>query len=194
MWRPTVDLVDDKAHKVALRLEASHSTQCLHGMPSTLELRAEACDERASISLIVENRGTEELSWTGGLHPYFAVPNISGVTVRGLEGATVADRYAPDRTIETAAALVFDGQPFERLYSGPAGVVLEGAEGALLISMSGFEEWMVWNPGAEGAAALSDMEQDDWKRFICIEPVVVSRPKLLQPGDSFLGSLEITCV
>ena len=39
------------------------------------------------------------------------------------------------------------------------------------------------HPGKAGAQALNDLPNDDWQRFVCIEPVRVSRPCVLQPGE-----------
>jgi glucose-6-phosphate 1-epimerase len=50
---------------------------------------------------------------------------------------------------------------------------------------------MVWNPGVIGAQALKDLPDKDWKHFVCIEPVRLSRPSVLQPGEVFEGSLEM---
>jgi glucose-6-phosphate 1-epimerase len=61
----------------------------------------------------------------------------------------------------------------------------------LKLSMKGFDQWMVWNPGVTGASALKDLPNEDWRQFVCIEPVCVSRPRLLQPGEFFEGGLHI---
>jgi glucose-6-phosphate 1-epimerase len=49
---------------------------------------------------------------------------------------------------------------------------------------------MIWNPGEEGAKAIQDLPNDDWTKFICIEPII-SKPKILEPGELFIGELQI---
>jgi glucose-6-phosphate 1-epimerase len=44
---------------------------------------------------------------------------------------------------------------------------------------------MVWNPGSVGASRISDLPDEDWDRFICIEPIILAEPKTLSPGDAF---------
>jgi glucose-6-phosphate 1-epimerase len=51
---------------------------------------------------------------------------------------------------------------------------------------------MVWNPGREGATRISDLPDEDWDKFICIEPIVLSEPKTLLPGDAFNGAMEFS--
>jgi len=50
---------------------------------------------------------------------------------------------------------------------------------------------MIWNPGQTLAKSISDLPNKDWENFICIEPVIASRPKLLEPGAIFDGTLNI---
>jgi hypothetical protein len=37
----------------------------------------------------------------------------------------------------------------------------------------------------------SGTTNDDWQRFLCIEPVLVNRPSVLQPGEGFDGGLGV---
>jgi glucose-6-phosphate 1-epimerase len=49
----------------------------------------------------------------------------------------------------------------------------------------------VWNPGAADAAALSDMEDEEYRRFVCIEPALLG-PQMLEPADSWRGEYRVT--
>lgn len=59
----------------------------------------------------------------------------------------------------------------------------------LRMSMSGFDQWMVWNPRTDGARRVADLPDDDWRSFVCVEPVIVSRPNRLAHGQTFAGIL-----
>lgn len=48
---------------------------------------------------------------------------------------------------------------------------------------------MLWNPGLVNAQMLADLPPDDWQYFVCIEPVCVSKPKVLAQGEVFEGTL-----
>ncbi len=171
-WTTTVDCgaiftldVEDHAvpawpHAAALMLEMRLKANALH-----MQLR-------------VTNAGNSAFAWTGGLHPYWWVPSVQNARVKGLAG-------------EPASGLLLGAEGFERLYPNTGVVTLErGPAGALQLQATGFTEWMAWNPGQAGAQLLTDMPPNDWQHFVCIEPVCVSQPVVLEPGENFVGTLE----
>lgn len=147
-------------HKAALRLE-------IFADPNQLLMR-----------LLVANTGVNTLEWTGGLHPYWWVPNLLEAEIVGLK----FDPY--DK-------LALNANGFEKIFpnKNPVTLVRSGMS-ALKIQATGFDEWMVWNPGREAAELLIDMPVDDWKQFVCIEPVRINNPVKLTPGQSFEGVLH----
>ena len=52
---------------------------------------------------------------------------------------------------------------------------------------------MVWNPGAEGAAATADMDDGDYRRFVCIEPARVDK-QVLAAGAEWTGQHSISLI
>ena len=50
---------------------------------------------------------------------------------------------------------------------------------------------MIWNPGAEKAAALNDLEPGGWQRMLCVEAAVVGRPVHLAPGERWQGRQQL---
>lgn len=156
-----------------------------------LELTALLMPNALNMHLQVCNLGSTQFAWTGGLHPYIWLDDLCASQLLGLHGTAVQDRYEPDRTTETEAAVSWNGAEFERLYDSQAQLRLQTPSHTIQLSMSGFDQWMVWNPGVIGAQALKDLPDQDWKRFVCIEPVRVSRPSVLEPGEVFEGGLEM---
>ena len=65
---------------------------------------------------------------------------------------------------------------------------------ALELNQKGFDEWMIWNPGQTLAKSIPDLPNNDWENFICIEPVIVSKPKILKSGAIFDGTLNIDII
>jgi len=53
--------------------------------------------------------------------------------------------------------------------------------------MAGFTDVVIWNPGAERGAALSDLEPDGWLSMLCVEAAVVGTPVELGPGERWTG-------
>jgi len=52
---------------------------------------------------------------------------------------------------------------------------------------------MIWNPGEEGTKSINDLPNDEWSKFICIEPIII-KPKILEPGELYIGELQITLI
>jgi glucose-6-phosphate 1-epimerase len=127
---------------------------------------------------VVTNKGTNTLEWTGGLHPYWWVPNLLDTKVVGLSA---------DHQNE----LIFDESGIEQIFPNKSVVTLmRGRDSAIELQASGFDEWMIWNPGQVGAKLLIDMPAEDWQHFVCIEPVCVTKPVKLEAGESFEGTLQ----
>lgn len=146
--------------------------------PHKAHLRHELTVQGGSLHfrLEVHNTGATDWSWSGGLHPYWRVPALTDCWLEGLP-------HGPLR---------FDGAQCEQLHPNTAALTLHMGDGtSLKLRTLGFTEWMVWNPGAEGTLALRDLPPGDWRHFVCIEPVCVSNPVTLAPGESFVGHLWV---
>jgi glucose-6-phosphate 1-epimerase len=140
-----------------------------------------------SIGLSVQNTGAQAFTFTGGFHPYFAISSRKDIMLNGLEGLSFKDSFPGDNAYElNSDALV------ERQYMGNAEILFYNGSHWLKITASGFDSWMVWNPGSAGATKISDLPDKDWDRFICIEPIILAEPKTLRPGDAFNGEMVVS--
>jgi glucose-6-phosphate 1-epimerase len=140
-----------------------------------------------TIALSVQNTGQQSFTFTGGFHPYFAISSRKDIMLNGLEGLPFKDSFPGDNAYElNSDALV------ERQYMGNADIRFYNGSNWLKITASGFDSWMVWNPGSVGASRISDLPDEDWDRFICIEPIILAEPKTLRPGDAFNGEMVVS--
>ena len=154
-------------------------------------LTVNASIENCTISLTIQNLGPSTFSWTGGLHPYFRVCDLRATRINGLGNLPVEDRYNPILRYETSNGPSFTGEAFERLYCDAPDIELLDGTRHLTLRSQGFSEWMVWNPGYEGARDMPDLPYEDWSKFVCIEPLIARTPLILEPGKSFMGLLSI---
>ena len=190
-WTLLEEQVAQCAHLLRYGLDIQHSDYPTWPHAARLSLAVEAKPDALLFSLQVTNTGITAFSWTGGLHPYFAVQDVLKSSLSGLAGLRVQDRFVPDFSSQPQDDIQWTKQPFERLYDGCPPLVLNTGSHSLQLSASGFDQWMVWNPGEVDGNALADLPAGDWRRFICVEPVCVVRPVELAPGDIFEGSLRI---
>jgi glucose-6-phosphate 1-epimerase len=190
-WDLEHDASANDDHTVVYELDIHPHTHPKWSHRAHLRLTTVVSTHAARWVLEVTNMGETPFEWTGGLHPYWYTPDLLLASLRGFHGATVKNRYQPAVQSQAEPALRWNGQVFECLYDTSSPVELDTGMHRLQLSMTGFDQWMVWNPGMDGARLMGDLPDDDWRRFVCVEPVVVSRPVALNPGETFIGSLSV---
>ncbi|MGL4767351.1 MAG: hypothetical protein ACRCV6_04645 [Formosimonas sp.] len=142
-----------------------------------LNMDASIEDDHLEIHLEIRNVGDSAFAWTGGLHPYFLVDDVTQVQIDGwAQSLLLQEQHLNEQAYDTTHPITDALQ----LHAGAHHLRLE---------QSGFDHWQVWNAG--GAHSLSDIPHADWQRFICVEPVCLT-PHLLQPNDTWQGWLKIT--
>jgi glucose-6-phosphate 1-epimerase len=149
-----------------------------------LSLFCEMVSNLITIKLIIINTDNKPFEFTGGLHPYFAIDAKDHMTIEGLENVPFKDSF-PEVPFNLKGSEVV-----ERLYQTNVPIKFFNGEKLLTLKCLGFDNWMVWNPGQQGAINILDLPNEDWAKFICIEPIINS-PKLLEPGELFIGELQI---
>jgi glucose-6-phosphate 1-epimerase len=177
-WRVQESGVDDGwAYAVLALTPADLATDHAQAWPHGFELalRVAIRANELTMGLEVRNTGTTPFPFAAALHTYFLVDDVSGIRILGVEREELAISDKIDRVyegVESRLALV-DG-----------GVVLT-------LRQEGFPDAVVWNPGAEDAAMLTDIGDEEYRRFVCIEPALLNGP-VLQPGESWRGEYHVS--
>lgn len=152
------------------------------------------------IGFAVSNTGNASFRWTGALHTYLRVAEIASARLLGLVDCPYRDNADPCNPWFDADGGLGIRNEVERLFKGskqihlravtaPLGDSPSGSRvdrGSVAISLDGFGELMVWNPGP--SARFADLPPDAYREFICIEPAVVDQPVALEPGQTWRGS------
>lgn len=164
-----------------------------HAFDATYDVALVA--DALTLTLAVTNTGDAPARFTAALHTYLRVRDVAAVSIDGLRGIRHRDQTAGGvERVEDAASLRFDGE-VDRVYLDvPNAVTLreDGApDRALVVDAAGFPDVVVWNPGAEKAAALADLDPDGWRRFVCIEAAAIARPVELAPGEEWRGTQRL---
>lgn len=147
-------------------------------------------DEVLTLALQVRNTGEEDYRFEAALHTYLGVEDVRDVQILGLEGADYLDKVTGRRAVQDGPVELTEET--DRVYdrSGPV-VVADRA--ALLhheVRPSGATQTVVWNPWADKAAALDDLGDDEWLRFVCVETAAAGEHALTVPAG---GTVEISC-
>jgi glucose-6-phosphate 1-epimerase len=146
-------------------------------------------DKALTLQLIVTNQSPdEELAFENCLHTYFAVGDVSAVSVTGLKGISYLDKVANfAQKTETTDAIRIDSE-VDRIYFDTRGAVeiLDPRLGRRIkIETSGSKSTVVWNPWVAKAQQMPDFGNEEYQQMICVESGNVAANSLkLPPGMS----------
>lgn len=188
-WVKSFEKISSSEHSLQYSLTVGANFFTDWPYDALLELDSTINAKGFSQTLRVTNTGSQPFEWTGGLHPYLIVDDVCQIQVKGLCNTTYYDCHNPADKLFESEFLLFDEQPCEKLFDTAPNLIIRDKKFELVISTSGFSQWMIWNPGKMNN--LADLPLDAWKSFICIEPVIVSKPNRLSPGETFVGEMAI---
>ncbi|GLC25295.1 D-hexose-6-phosphate mutarotase [Roseisolibacter agri] len=180
--------------RATLRLGHTEVTQAIWPHRFVAELTVTIGGATLEVALAVTNADAAPLSFTAALHTYLRVADVARAALHGLRGLRYRDSTAGGaERVDRDDALTVPGE-VDRIYLDvPTALELRDAGApALTVDMDGFRDVVVWNPGAERAAALSDLELGGWSRFLCVEAAVVAEPVVLAPGAHWRGAQTLT--
>jgi glucose-6-phosphate 1-epimerase len=144
---------------------------------------------RLVLGFAVENTGASPITFTCALHTYLRVNDAEKAEVVGLQGARYRESSAPSVLKTDGASSVRVAGGLDRVYvNAPRSLTLRERHRMLGIDTVDFADVVLWNPGAQGAKALSDMEPDGERSMVCIEAAAVQTPITLASGGRWRGT------
>jgi glucose-6-phosphate 1-epimerase len=148
-----------------------------------------------ALALSVLNEDSAPFQFTAALHTYLLVDDVRSSVVRGLEGLTFLDAAAGGvEKRQEHPELTAIGE-LDRIYlSVPAPLEVRDGVRNTRVSMRGFSDVVVWNPGAERGSALPDMDPSGWLRMLCVEAAAIGTPVRLEPGERWTGQQMLTAL
>ena len=163
----------DGSTKVVMSLTDSDDTLGIWPHPFRLSIEITVGDS-LKVELVTHNSGAGSVTISQALHTYFRVGDIGKVSVLGLEGADYIDKVDGSARKTQAGAVTIDGE-VDRIYTGVTGVTGElviddeSLGRKIHITTKGCSTAVVWNPWAETAASMADLDDDDYRKMICVE-------------------------
>jgi glucose-6-phosphate 1-epimerase len=120
------------------------------------------------------------------LHTYLRVGDARNVRVRGLDRVTYLDNTDGNREKIQSGDVVFDGATDNAYLDahGAAELVDPDLHRTLKTDKENSATTVVWNPWQQGAAALSDLGDDEWRTMACVEASnILGSAVRLAPGQ-----------
>ncbi|MGZ0018741.1 D-hexose-6-phosphate mutarotase [Nitrosomonas sp. wSCUT-2] len=157
--------------KVTVGLDDTPETQAI--WPHAFSLRQEiVVGDTLNLSLITRNTGKEKFNITQAFHTYFKVGDITRAKIAGLAGCDYLDKAGGGNTQKHQTGDVTIDAEVDRIYLN-VGNTLTIDDTALSrriqITSQGSKTAVVWNPWEKIAKDMADLEDDDYKRLLCVE-------------------------
>ncbi len=196
-WELVSRAVGKEDALAVLRLRDSDATRAIWPHAFELELSVRVSGKTLDIELACENNGEAALQFTTALHTYLRVADLDDVSVEGLAGLRYFDSIKQAEALQRMDLLLTGEKgvlDLDRIYFGVKEKPLLVAENRrqVVIAQQGFDDAVIWNPGPERCAKLTDMPPQGWSEMLCVEAANIGRPIELQPGDSWVGRQSLS--
>ncbi len=149
-------------------------------------------------TLVSENPSDAAVTLTQALHSYFAVGDVRGVRLDGLEGCLYEDKIRGGRHRQDAPwrlEAIEGDAACDRIYATttPRFVLRDPVRSRrLVLETRGSRSLVLWNPRAAGAA-IPDLPAQGWQGFLCVETANAGDDVItLQPGGEHRLSQRVT--
>lgn len=180
----SVDGSDDGSVTVACSTESDADTRRWWPHDFRLVHRI-TCGAALRMELIVTNTGSSAFAFEEALHTYFRVAQVEDVRIFGLDGAAFLDNTDANREKVQSGALAI-AQATDNAYlsaESPLELVDPVLRRTIRTEKENSATTVVWNPWQQGAAALSDLGDEEWRQMVCSEASnILSAAVSLDPG------------
>ena len=180
-----VATTQDGATKVTMGLVDTEETRKIWDYAFNLAI-AITVGSNLTIELITRNTGEQPFSITQALHTYFKVGDISQVQVLGVANKTYIDKVDNGKQKTQTGTVTFSGE-CDRIYLNvPSELVIDDAalQRKIKIAATNSNTAIVWNPDATISAKMADLEDRDYKNFVCVETANAANEVIEVAADS----------
>jgi len=169
-----------KQASALFRLQDSATTRSHWPYAFMAEYEVRIGGNSLQLMLRVTNTDTRPFSFTAALHTYLRVGDIDNVLVEGLEGLRYRDSAAGGvEHKEAAQAVSIDGEVDRIYFSATRPIKVVEATPRVQVRAAGFNDAVIWNPGAVKAAALSDLEPQGFQHMLCVEAAAIDKARIV---------------
>lgn len=150
-----------------------------------------------TVSLEVQNRSGTEFTFEEALHTYLSVGDVRQVSIGGLAGRNYIDKTAAGARLTQQGPIRIERET-DRVYlntTDDVRVTDPALHRQSLVTKTGSQSTVVWNPWMDKARALPDFGDDEWPTMLCIETAnAADNAVTLAPGKSHVMSATLSAL
>lgn len=181
---------------ITLGLNADTQSMELWAFPFYCELEV-SMGKELEVKWLIKNQGHTTMEVANALHTYFAVQDASEIIVEGVEGNAFFDSTRMGELNNGEVLPIKINCEVNRIYTDTTAdcrVVDSLLNRVIRVKKSGSNSTIVWNPWIETSSKIIDLDNDEYKRFVCVESGNVRNNTLfILAGQSHLTSIVIGC-
>ncbi|USD66054.1 D-hexose-6-phosphate mutarotase [Vibrio sp. SCSIO 43136] len=184
-WELVEHRENDNGVILELALFPSEETHDIWPHMFDARLFVEIGDE-LKVSLNVINIDDTPWTFSGALHTYLNIADITATKTTGM-GLEYIDSLQAAKICQGGEELVLT-DTIDRVYTQPEALIqVNDSKRTISVENQGHNSAVLWNPWAEGAAGMGDMQDDGYKTMLCVESTVhaptIEAGITLQPGE-----------
>ena len=148
-----------------------------------------------SVTLKITNTSSEPLEYTSALHSYFSLSSIENITIEGLENTHYQNQLDGRDYIQETPLLKITEAVTHHYYNTESSCIINDPvfNRKIRIDKTGSKNTTVWNPWVEASEEMTDMPDDGYLTFICLETVnKINDVIRLNPGEKHETSAVIS--
>jgi len=145
-----------------------------------------------TINLTTQSLDENAFSISQALHTYFAVDKIENTTVSGLEKREYTDFQTKTDHVQNGSITI--DTEVDRIYHDVTyPLSIDDKKRRISIGASGSQSSVVWNPWKEKSKAMADLDDEGYKKFVCVESTNTRKDeKVIEPQKSHTLSVTYT--
>ena len=193
LWDFRSTLSNASENSITFGLSADEKTKALWPHDFDIEIKY-ILSEKLRSEVRIQNLSKEKIGAQLALHSYFAVSDLSVTSVTGLESCEYYDNAQSGIPLcpATNEPLQIEGL-VDRFYQSIPGKVSINEGGKKTVEIeSNLPERVCWNPGQEAIKKISDLQPEDYKKYVCVEAAEQKKNISLGPDEIFTCYQEIS--
>lgn len=169
-WQLSKLTVDAQGQACVIwRFSSSEATLALYPHEFSAELSFTLGDS-IQIELNLNNHSSHTMPASWALHSYFPVDSLSDTKVTGLEGVKCSNKLLDNSCCQLDSAIYFNDEVDQVYEQVPTEQRIAMKDlGDIVINAENSDTCIVWNPGAELAAGMADVGENNHLGFVCVE-------------------------